>query len=150
MTRQPRSGLPDGFFHVTTRGVARATIFRDEYDYATFCAQLLRTAERYEWTLHAYCLMPNHYHLILEATQEHLSAGMHRLNGGYAQGYNARYERVGHLFQNRFKSFVIESEEHFERALAYVYANPVAAGLCREEGDWPWKGQVPGLSRAVS
>jgi putative transposase len=139
MSRVPRKALPDGYFHVTARGVARTTIFNDDYDYRTFRQQLLRIAERYGWTLHAYCLMPNHYHLIVQAKQEDLSRGMHRLNGGYAQGFNARYERVGHLFQNRFKAHTIESEEHFERALAYVQANPGAAGLCKEETDWPWK-----------
>jgi putative transposase len=138
VARVPRKALGDGFFHITARGVARTTIFRDELDYATFRTQLLRIAERYNWTLHAYCLMPNHYHLIVRAKQEDLSNGMHRLNGGYAQGFNARYERVGHLFQNRFKSHAIESEEHFERALAYVHENPAAAGLCEDGTAWPW------------
>jgi REP element-mobilizing transposase RayT len=139
MPRVARNALPDGYFHVTVRGVARMTIFRDDFDFATFRRQLLRIAERYNWTLHSYCLMPNHYHLIVQATREDLSKGMHRLNGGYAQGFNARYERAGHVFQNRFKSHVIEEEEHFERALAYVQANPVAAGLCEDGADWPWK-----------
>ena len=138
MSRVPRRTLGDGYFHVTARGVARTTIFRDDYDYGTFRRQLLRIAERYDWTLYAYCLMPNHYHLIVKAKQVDLSKGMHRLNGGYAQGFNARYERVGHLFQNRFKSHMIESEEHFERALDYVQANPVAAGLCPDVASWPW------------
>jgi putative transposase len=132
--------LGDGYFHVTARGVARAPIFIDDYDYATFRRQLLRIAERYDWALHAYCLMPNHYHLIVQARQVDLSKGMHRLNGGYAQGFNDRHERVGHLFQNRFKALTIESAEHFDQALAYVHANPVAAGLCRDEADWSWKG----------
>ncbi len=113
-------------------------IFRDAYDYTTFRRQLRRTADRYRWRMHAHCLMPNHYHLVVQATREDLSSGMHRLNGGYAQGFNARYERSGHVFQNRFKSHPIESEEHFERALAYVEENPVAAGLCNDATDWPW------------
>jgi putative transposase len=138
VVRVPRKVLEDGFFHVTARGVARTTIFLDDFDYATFRRQLLRIAERHDWTLHGYCLMPNHYHLIVEAKQEDLSRGMHRLNGGYAQGFNARYERVGHLFQNRFKSHVIESGEHFERALAYIRDNPIAAGLCEHASGWPW------------
>jgi putative transposase len=136
--RRPRSWLEDGCFHVTARGVARSTIFRDDFDYRAFRAQLLRTAKKFDWKIHAYCLLPNHYHLIVEARQQDLSNGMHRLNGGYAQGFNARYDRSGHLFQNRFKSFVIETEEHFERALEYVHTNPVAAGLCASVADWPW------------
>jgi|SRR5690242_6418362 putative transposase len=131
--------MPDGFFHVTARGVARTEIFLDDFDYRTFRRQLLRTAEKYNWSVYSYCLMPNHYHLIVQATQEDLSKGMHRLNGGYAQGFNARYERVGHLFQGRFKAHVIETEEHFEHALAYVHANPAAAGLVEDLEAWPWQ-----------
>jgi REP element-mobilizing transposase RayT len=138
MPRLARNRLPDGLFHVTGRGVARNTIFRDEIDYADFKRHLLRVSEAYGWTLHAYCLLPNHYHLILEATQRNLSIGMQRLNGRYAQRFNQRYDRVGHVFQNRFGSYVIETEEHFERAIAYVAANPVDAGLCERIEDWPW------------
>jgi putative transposase len=134
-----RSALPDGVFHVTARGVARMTIFRDDFDYRTFRAQLLRTGNKFSWTIHAFCLMPNHYHLIIEATRAGLSSGMHRLNGGYAQGFNARYERAGHVFQNRFTSYLIDNEQHFERALDYVRANPVEAGLCEDSDDWPWR-----------
>ena len=94
--------------------------------------------EAYGWTLHAYCLLPNHYHLIVEAKQRDLSIGMQRLNGRYAQRFNQRYDRAGHVFQNRFGSYVIETEEHFARALAYVAANPVEAGLCKRIEDWPW------------
>ena len=130
--------MPDGFFHVTARGVARGAIFRDDADYASFQRHLLRIAQKFTWTLHAYCLMPNHYHLILEATQAQLSQGMQRLNGRYAQEFNERYDRHGHLFQGRFTSYVIESEEHLERALAYVGENPVAAGLCARTEEWPW------------
>jgi REP element-mobilizing transposase RayT len=130
--------LPDGVFHVTGRGVARAAIFRDEHDYLYFRRQLLRVGESFAWQIHAYCLLPNHYHLIVEATQLDLTLGMQRLNGRYAQRYNERYDRCGHVFQNRFSSYVIDSEEHFERALAYVRANPVEAGLCEGVADWPW------------
>jgi putative transposase len=138
MPRVAREALPDGIFHVTARGVARAPIFLDGIDYAEFERQLLELSGAYAWTLHAYCLLPNHYHLIVEATQDELSAGMHKLNGRYAQRFNRRYDRVGHVFQNRFSSYVIESEEHFARALAYVRANPVEAGLCERVDDWLW------------
>jgi putative transposase len=139
MPRVARHKLPDGFFHVTARGVARNTIFRDELDYQDFQRHLLRVCEAYGWTLHAHCLLPNHYHLIVEASQRQLSAGMHRLNGRYAQRFNQRYDRVGHVFQNRFSSYIIETEEHFDRALGYVAANPVEAGLCDRVEDWPWR-----------
>jgi putative transposase len=138
MTRVARTALPDGVFHVTARGVRRSAIFRDERDYAEFRDHLLRIAERAAWKIHAYCLLPNHYHLIVEATQQQLSAGMQRLNGRYAQVFNERYDRSGHVFESRFTSYVIESEEHYERALQYVRANPVEAGLCGRASEWPW------------
>lgn len=134
--------LPDGIFHVTARGVARAPIFVDDFDYAEFERQLLKISDEYTWTLHAYSLLPNHYHLVVEATQSDLTTGMHKLNGRHAQRFNRRYDRVGHVFQNRFSSYVIETEEHFFRALAYVRANPVAAGLCHQPTDWRWSGGV--------
>jgi putative transposase len=138
--RLARSSLPDGLFHVTARGVARAPIFVDGIDYAEFERLLFRVREEYAWTLHAYCLLPNHYHLVVETKRSELTAGMHKLNGRYAQRFNRRHDRVGHVFQNRFGSYVIESEEHFLRALAYVRANPVEAGLCAHVDDWPWSG----------
>ena len=138
MPRVARRDLPDGMFHVTGRGVAREAVFRDGIDYADFERQLLKVRDEFEWTLHAYCLLPNHYHLIVETSRSDLSSGMQRLNGRYAQRFNQRYDRVGHVFQNRFKSYVIDSEEHYERAVAYVLANPVEAGLCKRSEDWPW------------
>jgi len=138
MARVPRTALPDGIFHVTARGVARATIFRSDADYREFRASLLRVADRFDWSLHAYCLMPNHYHLIIETSQAGLSDGMQRLNGRYAQSFNERYGHSGHVFQSRFAARVIESEEHYEHALAYVRANPVEARLCERIADWPW------------
>lgn len=125
-------------FHVTGRGVAREAVFRDGIDYADFERQLLKVRDEFDWTLHAYCLLPNHYHLIVETSRSDLSSGMQRLNGRYAQRFNQRYDRVGHVFQNRFKSYVIDTEEHYERAVAYVLANPVEAGLCERSEDWPW------------
>jgi REP element-mobilizing transposase RayT len=142
MPRIARNLLPDGFFHVTGRGVARDRIFRDELDYHDFTHQLFRVGRMFGWTIYTYCLLPNHYHVILEASRADLSKGMQRLNGRYAQRFNERYDREGHVFQNRFSSYVIESEEHFERALAYVRANPVEAGLCDNVEDWPWAADV--------
>jgi putative transposase len=137
MPRRPRRDLPDGIFHVTSRGVARAAIVRDTQDYLDLQAQLAEVTGKFEWLLYAHCLMPNHYHLILETDREVLSAGMHRLNFLHAQRFNRRYDRVGHLFQNRFKSRVIESDEHLAAAILYVRENPVRAGLCEVAADWP-------------
>jgi REP element-mobilizing transposase RayT len=99
---------------------------------------LREVIRKFEWSVYAYCLMPNHYHLIVDTDREHLSAGMHRLNFLYAQRFNRRHDRVGHLFQSRFGAYVIESDEHLLAALHYVAENPVRAGLCPEAADWPW------------
>jgi REP element-mobilizing transposase RayT len=136
--RIPRRSLPDGIFHVTSRGVARALIFRDALDYVALRSQLREVIRRFGWNVYAYCLMPNHYHLIVEIDREQLSAGMHRLNGLYAQRFNRRHDRVGHVFQNRFAAYVIESDEHLLAAILYLDENPVRAGLCEKAADWPW------------
>jgi REP element-mobilizing transposase RayT len=138
MPRIPRQALPDGIFHVTSRGVARSPIFRDPLDYLALRSQLREVMRKFAWNVYAYCLMPNHYHLIVETDREHLSAGMHRLNFLYAQRFNRRHDRAGHLFQNRFAAYVIESDEHLLNSIGYVSQNPVRAGLCDAAADWPW------------
>jgi putative transposase len=140
MARQPRGLLGDGIFHVTARGVARSELFLDRADFAGFAALLASVVERFRWRCHAYCLMPNHYHLVVETPRVKLSRGMHRLNFLYAQSFNDRYDRVGHLFQNRFGARLIESTEYLADACTYVRMNPVRAGLCRSADDWPWSG----------
>jgi REP-associated tyrosine transposase len=140
MARQPRNQLGDGIFHVTSRGVAKRTIFYDPSDFR-LCICLLRDAAAlFAWRLHVWCLMPNHYHLVVETLQPALSDGMHRLNGRYAQAFNQRYDRVGHLFQNRFGAWLVESEDHLENTCNYVLENPVRAGLVERADQWPWRG----------
>jgi putative transposase len=140
MARQPRNVLDDGLFHVFARGVARMLIFREQDDYALFLALLEAVARRFPWKIHAFCLMPNHYHLVTEASRPDLSGGMHRLNGLYGQGFNNRYERTGHLFQGRFGARMVQGHDHLAAACAYVLENPVRAGLCERAEDWPWSG----------
>ena len=101
MARILRSTLPDGYFHVYTRGVADTSIFRDDEDRRWFLALFLNAARRSAWELHTLCLMTTHYHVVLQSTRAHLSAGMQWLNGLYAQSFNRRYDREGHLFGAR-------------------------------------------------
>ena len=139
MPRRPRNVLPKrGVYHVTCRGVERRLIFGDDIDRAAFVELLDKTVRRFGWRLHTYCLMSNHVHLIVETRLTRLSQGMHRLAGIYAQRFNTRYDRVGHLFQGRFSAFVIDDEEHFAHSCLYVIQNPVRAGLCERTEDWPW------------
>jgi putative transposase len=140
MPRMPRSLLPDGYFHVTSRGNRGARIFIEDLDRLDFLDLLRSTVDRCSWQLHAYCLMGTHYHLLLEATRERLSAGVRRLNGVYALRFNRRYGLRGHLFETRYSSYVVSEESHFSAALQYILENPVRAGLCSEPGDWHWSG----------
>ncbi len=143
MARLPRSALPPhGIYHVTSRGVDRCAIFRDDDDRAAFVRRLRLVARRWQWVGHAYCLMDNHYHLVVETSLDRLSAGFHRLNGTHAQRFNERHGRAGHLFQGRFDARVLRDDEHLAAAVAYTRANPVRAGLCDAAAQWPWAGRL--------
>lgn len=133
-----RSDLPDGLFHVTTRGVFERLVFHDDDDRRVFLALLALVADRHVWDCHAFCLMGTHYHVVVDTTTESLSAGMQYLNGEYADRFNRRHGRQGHVFGARFASWVIRDESHYERTLEYVLANPVRAGLVDDWTDWPW------------
>jgi putative transposase len=130
-----------GIYHLTARGVAKTPIVLDDDDRRFFLLLLGVTVDRHEWRCETFCLMNNHYHLIVEAPLWRISEGMHRMNGLYAQTFNHRYGRWGHLFGERFAAWVIETEEHLEAATLYVLENPVRAGVCKTPADWPWSGQ---------
>jgi REP element-mobilizing transposase RayT len=150
MGRVPRSSLPDGCFHVVTRGVAeRGEVFRDDDDRSTFLKLLLAVVRRHDWTCHAFCLMGTHYHLVLDSRRTDLSRGLHRLNLHYARYFNERHGLFGHLFADRFSARLIESEEYLYAACAYTLLNPVRAGLCEHARDWPWSYSRFGLEVAV-
>jgi REP element-mobilizing transposase RayT len=143
MPRLPRSALPEyGVYHVTARGVARSRIFIDDHDRTRFVRLLRSVTARFRWRCHAYCLMGNHYHLVVEGRLADLSAGAHRLNGGHARRFNERHERVGHLFQERFHARVLRDDEHLAAACTYVLDNPVRAGLSLTADAWRWGGRL--------
>jgi REP element-mobilizing transposase RayT len=137
--RRPRRELPPlGVYHVTARGAAGLPIFFADLDRVDFLS-LFRSVARVErWKCHAFCLLETHYHLVLETPLVRLSSGMRHLNGTYAQRFNRRHDRRGHVFESRFVSWIVRDEEHLAAACRYVLANPVAAGLCDAVGDWPW------------
>jgi putative transposase len=137
--RVPRSTLPDGFFHVISRGVpAAGHVFRDDDDRTTFMDLVWRCVRDYDWRCHAICVLGSHYHVVVEARTALLSAGMHRLNWRYARYFNGKHESFGHVFADRFTSRVIDDESYLYDACAYVLLNPVRAGLCREPSGWRW------------
>lgn len=146
MARIRLSDFPlDGFFHVTARGVDGTRIVRDRRDGLSFLELLLDSIRRFHVEAHAFCLMPNHFHLVVEARRDRLSRALHRLAGVYAQRFNARHDRRGHLFGDRFWTGLIDSDEHLHAACRYVVFNPVRAELCAHPSAWPWLGSRYGL-----
>jgi putative transposase len=146
MPRVLRTTLPDGYFHVVSRGVDGCAIFRNDSDRRTFLVHLRTRSESHNWTVYALCLMTTHYHLVLYSTRADLSRGVQRLNGRYAQQFNERHVRFGHLFADRFTSRAIETEGHLHEACRYVVENPVRARLCDSAEDWPWSHSRHGYS----
>jgi putative transposase len=140
-----RSTLPDGFFHVVSRGVFRSRIYLDDLDRKSFVDLLHRCGTTYRWRCHAFCLLSTHYHLVVEARTTNLSSGVQLLNGRHARTFNERHQRFGALFAERFSARVIESEEYLYEACAYVLLNPVKAGLCDRPDEWPWSFSSFGL-----
>jgi REP-associated tyrosine transposase len=138
MARALRPNIADGMYHITARGVRRSRIYDDGVGYRRFLALFRRVSNDLGWISHAYCLMPNHYHLVLETAEPNLSAGMQRLNSQYAAWFNWRHGFVGHVFESRFYSGVIEFNAHFLELSRYVVLNPVRAGLCRHPKEWPF------------
>jgi REP element-mobilizing transposase RayT len=138
MARLLRSSLPDGTFHVTSHGLEDWPIFRCDLDRLDFLYLLGIVAHEHQWRVHAYCLMTTHYHAVVESTTAQLSAGMQRLNGRYAQLFNGRHRRRGHVFEARFSSWVVRDEPHYTATVEYVRQNPVRAGICESAREWPW------------
>jgi putative transposase len=138
MGRLRRHNLPDGYFHVTARGVNGGEVFLVDLDRLDFIDLLERATKRHAVRLVARCLMDTHYHLIVEATTDRLSAAMQQLNSAYAYRFNKRHGRRGHVFGERFSSWVIRDEAHLGAALRYVADNPVKAGMCAAGDEWSW------------
>jgi putative transposase len=138
MSRSLRILEAGGLYHVHARGNEKMPIYRDDVDRRRFMTILDIATERYRVECHAYCLMTNHYHLVLRTLDPNLSAAMQYLNGVYAQSWNKRHARVGHVFQGRFKGQLMQRDGYFLEACRYVVLNPVRAGLVKNPEDWMW------------
>jgi len=125
-------------YHLTSRGNARQDIFLDNADRETFLEVLAHVIERYGWGCHAYCIMGNHYHLLIETPTANLSRGMQLLNGIYTQAFNRCHEQVGHVLQGRFKSILVEKDSHLLELARYVVLNPVRAKMVRHPRQYRW------------
>jgi putative transposase len=139
MARQPRIQVADVIYHVTTRAVDKQPIFDVvQGDRVLFLVLLKAAVVRYRWRLHAYCLMGNHFHLVVETPDANLAAGMQYLKSGYAMWFNSKAGREGALFERRYRSELVEREAHAYELMRYVVLNPVRAKQCDHPRDWPW------------
>jgi len=138
MARPLRLEYPGALYHVTSRGNARQNIVLDDRDRALFLDRLAHVIDRFGWRCHAYCLMDNHYHLVIETPQPNLSRGMRQLNGVFTQRINRRHGRVGHLFQGRFKAILVERESYLLELCRYVVLNPIRAGMVTHLERYHW------------
>jgi putative transposase len=138
MARPLRIEYEGAVYHITSRGNAREKIFLADDDRVEFLNVLAEVVSRFGWICHAYCLMSNHYHLLVETPLPNLSKGMQLLNGVYTQRFNRATKRTGHVFQGRFKAILVEKESHLLELARYVVLNPVHSKIVRSAKDWPW------------
>ena len=147
MTRRLREKSGTGIYHVMLRGINRQDIFEDEEDYMQMTTILRGQSERYDeqgmrlppfCIFYAYCLMSNHLHLLVQEREENVSEVMKRVGVTYAHYFNKKYERNGHLFQDRFRSEPVDTIEYFVTLLRYIHQNPLKAGIVENISDYPW------------
>jgi REP-associated tyrosine transposase len=138
MARPHRIVVAEGIYHVTARGNRGQVIFTCRRDRLKYLDLFAAVVARYRWRCHAYCLMTNHVHLLVQTPVPNLSEGMQRLQTRYAQWFNRRYGFVGHLFQGRFHSVHVDSQLHLVELKRYIVSNPPRARLCGTAGDWEW------------
>jgi REP element-mobilizing transposase RayT len=149
MARPLRIEFPGALYHVTSRGNGRDDIFLHDADRHAFLAVLDTVCQRMHWLCYAYCLMSNHYHLVIETPDGNLSHGMRQLNGVYTQRFNRWHSRVGHVFQGRYKAILVDRDAYLLELSRYVVLNPLRAGMVKTPGEWPWSsyrailGQAP-------
>jgi putative transposase len=138
MSRPLRLEFEGAFWHVTSRGNERKDIFREDRDRLLFLSLLAAAVKRFRWRLHEYCLMTNHYHLVIETPFRTLAKGMHWLNSEYVRIFNKRYERVGHLFQGRYKGILVDEQNYLDEVRRYTVLNPVRAGMVADPAEYRW------------
>jgi putative transposase len=141
MARPLRIEFPGALYHVTARGDRRERIYADAFDCHAWLDVLSFVCARHRFLVHAYCLMPNHYHLLLETVEANLSSGMQLMNSMYSQAFNRRHRLVGHLFQGRYKAIVCEKKSYLKELARYIVLNPVRAKLATDVDAWEWSSQ---------
>jgi REP element-mobilizing transposase RayT len=149
MARPLRLELAGGLYHVTSRGNGRNDIYLEDEDRTNWLGLRDEVCSRFNWISHAYCLMTNHYHVVVETVEGNLSQGMRHLNGVYTQNFNRRHNRVGHVFQGRYKAILVEKDSYLLELSRYVVLNPVRAGMVTDAGDWPWSSYQAMIGQAA-
>ncbi len=149
MARPARICFPGALYHVVARGNARECVVRDDEDRAAFLEIVARVVDRYALVLYAYCLMDNHYHLAVETPLANLPRAMRQLNGLYATRFNRRHNRVGHVFQARYRAILVERETYLLNVCRYIVRNPLRVGICAHPADYGWSSyrQSAGLAQ---
>jgi putative transposase len=138
MARSLRLEFAGALYHVTSRGDRQENIFETDEDRHQFLTLLGDVCSHHNWQCHAYCLMSNHYHLLVETPDGNLSRGMRQLNGVYSQSFNRAHKRVGHVFQGRYKAILVEKESYLLELARYIVLNPVRAKMVLDPIEWPW------------
>ncbi len=148
MSRPLRIEYPGAVYHVTSRGNEKKPVFKDDTDRENFLNTLQHINKRYNWICHGYCLMTNHYHLLIETPDGNLSIGMRQLNGVYTQLFNKWHGRIGHLFQGRYKAILIQKDSHLLEVCRYVVLNPVRARMFEKPEEWNWSSYLATVGKA--
>ncbi len=138
MSRPLRIEYAGALYHVTSRGNARQPIYLDEQDFDLLLEVLSKVCERFNWVIHSYCLMTNHYHLLVETPDGNLSKGMRQLNGVYTQRFNRKHQRVGHLYQGRYKAVLVDKESYLLEVGRYILLNPIRAHMVDSPEEYQW------------
>jgi REP element-mobilizing transposase RayT len=138
MARPLRIEFPNALYHVTSRGDRQEDIFLSDDDRSDWLEVLGAVCARFNWVVHAFCQMSNHYHLLVETVDGNLSGGMRQLNGEYTQRFNRRHGLVGHLYQGRYKAILVQKEAYLLELTRYVVLNPLRANMVESLEDWRW------------
>ena len=149
MARPLRIEYPGAVYHVTSRGNEKKPVFKDDQDRENFLNTLQHVNKRYNWICHAYCLMTNHYHLLIETPDGNLSLGMRQVNSVYTQLFNKRHNRTGHLFQGRYKAILIQKDSHLLEVCRYVVLNPIRARMVESPELWKWSSYLATAGRTT-
>ena len=138
MSRPLRLEFPNALYHITSRGDRLEDIYEDDVDRIEYLNIFSSVISQFNWVCYAYCLMSNHYHLLIQTPEGNLSKGMRQLNGIYTQSYNRRHRKTGHLFQGRYKAILVDQDSYLLELSRYIVLNPVKAGIVKRAGNWRW------------